>query len=196
MSPSLGNLEDRLVAILRASPRVMTVLETLRALDPPDWRLFSGGVYQTVWNALSGRDPDYGVKDYDIGYFDPDVSWDAEDRVIEAVAAAFPAPLDALVEVRNQARVHLWFADRFGDEDYPALDRTDAALERFLCPAFAVGVRLEADDRISVAAPFGLDDVFALRLRPTPGRPRRAESLQRVCASAQARWPQAVVEIA
>ena len=188
------SLEARLVGILRESPRVMTVLETVRRLAPPDWRLFSGGVYQTVWNALTGRAADYGVKDYDIGYFDRDVSWDGEDRVIKRVAAALSPPLDALVEVRNQARVHLWFADRFGGEPYAPLSTTDEALTRFLCPAFSVGVRLEADDTISIAAPFGLEDVFAMRLRPNPDRPFRVEAFDRVVASALARWPELTVE--
>ena len=194
MSLEGEDLEARLVSILRASPRVMTVLTTVRALAPPDWRLFSGGVYQTVWNALTGRDPDYGIKDYDIGYFDADTGWNAEDRVIKAAAAALPPPLDALVEVRNQARVHLWFADRFGGEDYPPLAGTDEALSRFLCPAFSVGVRLEADDGISLAAPFGLEDVFAMRLRPNPDRPFRREGFDRVVGSARTRWPELTVE--
>ena len=69
------DLSARLEAIVRASPRVMTVLEGLRVLELPDHWLVSGGVYQTVWNVLTGRDIDYGVKDYDAVYFDPDDSW-------------------------------------------------------------------------------------------------------------------------
>jgi hypothetical protein len=42
------------------------------------------------------------------------------------------------------------------------------ALERFASPTFAVGVRLESDDRLHIDAPFGLADVFALCLRPNP----------------------------
>ena len=38
-------------------------------------------------------------------------------------------------------------------------------------PCFAVGVRLEEDGELTVAAPFGLDDVFDLTIRPTPDRP-------------------------
>lgn len=180
-----------LVARLRDSPRVMQVLRTVRDLGLPDWRLFSGAVFQTVWNARTGRAPDYGLKDFDIGYFDPDTSWDAEDVVIRRVAAAFDNELSPLVEVRNQARVHLWFEQRFG-EPYTALASTDEALARFVCPAFAVGVRLEPDDTISVAAPFGLDDVFAMVLRPNPTR-GVARGWDRVVASATARWPELTV---
>jgi hypothetical protein len=180
--------EPRLVAIVRADPGLMHVLTTVRALDLPDWRVFSGAVYQSVWNHVTGRPPGYGIKDYDLGYFDPDTSWDAEDAVIQRVAAAFETPFRDMVEVRNQARVHLWFQDRFG-EPYDALTGTDEALSRFVAPAFAVGVRLEMDDAISIAAPFGLDDVFALTLRPNPSRPL-AKGWDRAVAGAVARWPE------
>jgi len=186
-------LEDSLIAAVRSSPTLMRVLTGVRALDLPDWRLVSGCVYQTVWNGLTGRAPDHGLKDYDAVYFDQDTSYDAEDVHIRRAAAAFPAPLDAMVEVRNQARVHLWFEAKFG-APYAPLRSTDESLERYVCPAFAVGIRLEADDAITVAAPFGLEDAFALRLRPNPNRPFNAAVYARVIASAQARWPELQVE--
>lgn len=187
----MDDLETRLIAIVRQQPQLMQVLTTVRALDLPDWRVFSGAVYQAVWNARTGRAIGYGIKDYDLGYFDPDTSYDAEDAVIRRVAAAIQPPLRDLVEVRNQARVHLWFHDRFG-EPYEPLTSTDEALSRFVAPAFAVGVRLEADDRITVAAPFGLDDLFAMTLRPNPNRPR-AKGWDKAVASARARWPELTV---
>ena len=103
----MDDLESRLIAIVRAQPKLMQVLTTVRALGLPDWRVFSGAVYQAVWNAQTGRAIGYGIKDYDLGYFDPDTSYDAEDVVIRRVASAFPPPLRDLVEVRNQARVRL-----------------------------------------------------------------------------------------
>ena len=64
--------------------------------------------FQNVWNTVEWRAPGNGIKDYDLFYFDDaDLSWDAEDRVIQRAASLF-ADLDATVEVRNQARVHLW----------------------------------------------------------------------------------------
>jgi hypothetical protein len=184
--------EGRLIDAVRASPSLMQVLRGVRDLDLPDWRLVSGCVYQTAWNALSGRAPDYGLKDYDAVYFDPDPTYEAEDVFIRRAAAAFPPPLDRMVEVRNQARVHLWFEGKFG-EPYAPLLRTDEALERFLCPAFAVGVRLEADDAITVAAPFGLDDLFSMTLRPNPRRAFNPEGFARVTASVRTRWPDVTV---
>ncbi len=182
----------RLVAIVRADPDLMTVLTTVRSLCLNDWLVFSGAVYQSVWNAITGRPPGYGVKDFDVGYFDDDVSWDAEDRVIQRVAAAFGERLRSRVEVRNQRRVCEWFERKFG-EPYPPLRDTAEALQRFVAPAFAVGVRLEADDRITVVAPFGLDDVFAMVIRPNPCRPLARQWAQ-VTARARARWPEVTIE--
>ncbi len=188
----MSDLETELVAIVRADPGLMQVLNTVRSLDLPDWRLVSGAVYQAVWNFKTGRPHGYGVKDYDLAYFDgSDLSYEAEDMVIQRVASAFDDPLRSQVEVRNQARVHLWFQSRFG-EPYEALTSTDQALERFVAPTFAVGVRLEADDRITVAAPFGLEDVFALTIRPNPNRPR-ARGWAKVVESARDRWPELTV---
>jgi hypothetical protein len=169
----------------------MTVMEKARELDLPDWLLFSGAIYQRVLNHLTGRDADYGIKDYDIGYFDPDTSWDAEDVVIQRVAAAFEPPLREMVEVRNQARVHLWFEGKFG-EPYAPLANSAEALSRFTSATFAVGARLEADGRMTIVAPFGLEDIFALRLRPNPIR--RTGGFQRTAQAAKARWPELTIE--
>ena len=185
------DLETRLADIVRADPGLMHVLTTVRGLGLDDWRVFSGAVYQSVWNAVTGRPAGYGVRDYDLGYFDPDVSWDAEDAVIKRVAAAFEPPFRDMVEVRNQARVHLWFEGKFG-EPYEALTGTDEALAGFVAPAFAVGVRLEPDDTISVAAPFGLEDVFSLTIRPNPDRPL-ARGWDKAVANATARWPELTI---
>ena len=187
----MSDLEQRLVEIVRGYPDLMQVMTTVRSLGLPDWLIFSGSVYQSVWNTQTGREPGYGVNDFDLGYFDPDTSWDAEDVIIKRVAAAFDEPFRSEVEVRNQARVHLWFGERF-NEPYEALPDTDTALSRFVAPAFAVGVRLEDNDRISVAAPFGLDDMFGLVLRPNPQRPR-ATGWDKVVASATSRWPELTI---
>jgi hypothetical protein len=184
-------LEGRLAEILRAAPSLMQVMERARGLALPDWMIFSGAIYQKALNHLTGRDPDYGLKDYDLGYFDPsDISYEAEDAVIRRAADAFEPPLRELVEVRNQARVHLWFEGKFG-EPYAPLANTAQALDRFTSATFSVGARLEADGRLAILAPFGLEDLFALRLRPNPTR--ETSGFERTAAAALARWPELTV---
>jgi len=179
--------------IVRASPIVMRALERARELAAPDWRLVSGALYQTVWNALTNRPDGYGLKDLDIAYFDDsDLSWDAEDVVIKRADVVFAGGA-VPVEVRNQARVHLWFEERFGDP-YAPLGSTDECLERYTTIAHAVGVRLEADGALDVAAPFGLDDIFALRVQPNPKCVTSGNYAEKA-ARAKATWPE-VEEVA
>jgi len=193
MSASEAELEQRLAAILRAAPSLMGVMATARNLALPDWMIFSGAIYQKAVNHLTGRDPDYGLKDYDLGYFDAgDLSYEAEDQVIRRAAAAYPPPLDALVEVRNQARVHLWFEERFG-EPYAPLNSSAEALTRFTSTMFAVGARLDGDGTLRIFAPFGLSDLFALRLVPNPLR--QTLGFARTAAAAQARWPELTIQV-
>ena len=185
-------LSERLIAILRATPPLMQVLSVARRLCLPDWLVFSGAVYQPVLNHLTGRPLAYGIKDYDLAYFDEsDISYEAEDAVICRVKAAFDEPLRSMVEVRNQARVHLWFEAKFG-EPYAPLSRTAQALERLTSATFAVGVHLEADDRLHIEAPFGLADLIALRLRPNPRR--KTVGFARTAADVRRRWPELVID--
>lgn len=67
----------------------------------------AGAVFQTVWNAVEGHAPGYGIKDHGVFYFDDtDLSWEAEDAVIRRAADLFH-DLPAHIELRNEARVHL-----------------------------------------------------------------------------------------
>ena len=182
----------RFATIIRADPGLMLLLERLRALDLPQWRLVAGCLYQTVWNTLTDRPRGAGIKDYDVIYHDAtDLSWEAEDIVIRRVAAATQDCVGP-VQVRNQARVHLWFADRFGC-NYPQLSCADESLRYYASLVHAVGVRMTADGRLDVAAPFGLDDVFSMRIRPNRALDNSASHADKA-ARAKDIWPQVVIE--
>lgn len=173
--------------ILWSDPLIREALVCARSLDLPDWLLVSGALYNAVWNRLTGRPSGHGTKDFDLCYFDDDLSWDAEDAVIIRAARRFgdfPLP----VEVRNQARVHLWFEERFG-QPYPRLSRSEEALSLFAAKTHAVGVRLGAGDKLEVAAPFGLDDIFSFRVTPNHALDNR-RTYEEKAARAKAMWPE------
>jgi hypothetical protein len=145
----------------------MAMLRRAAGLGLPHWYVGGGAVAQTVWNALTGRDPLHGIRDFDLVYHDrTDLSWAAEDAVIRRGAEVF-AGLPVEVEIRNQARVHLWYPERFG-LPCPPVERTEDAIDRFPSIATAVGVRHEPAGGWTVHARHGIDDIFALLVRPNP----------------------------
>ena len=163
-------LDEQLVAlksVLTQNEVLLEVLGRAASLNLPGWYLTAGCVFQTVWNVVTGRSPTSGIKDYDLFYFDGnDLSWEAEDRVIGAARVRF-ADLRADVEVRNEARVHLWYERKFGVVSRP-YSSTEAAIDSFAATTCCVGIRLETGGRWRVYAPHGLSDVFNLVVRPNP----------------------------
>ncbi|HVB14743.1 MAG TPA: nucleotidyltransferase family protein [Candidatus Dormibacteraeota bacterium] len=163
------------------------VLGRAHTLALPGWYLASGCVGQTVWNVLSGRPPGAGVKDYDLPYFDAtDLSWEVEDRAIRAAQECF-AGVPCPVEVRNEARVHLRYEQRFG-VPCPPYDSTEAAIATFPTTATSVGIRLDLAEFGQVFAPFGLADLLAMVVRANLAlapRPVYEAKVQRW----QAEWP-------
>jgi hypothetical protein len=179
--------EDERAVLLKAwaleNPANAEILRRLPALDLPQAYLVAGCLYQAVWNRQADRPVDAGIKDYDIFYFDPDTSWAAEDRVIRRAAALF-ADLGVVVELKNQARVHLWYGARFG-AGYPPLASTEDGIGRYLVACTCVGIR--ASDG-ALHAPYGLDALWDGVLRMNPVNPRPA-LFQAKAESYRARWP-------
>jgi hypothetical protein len=183
---------DRLEEIIRASPLLMEVLIGLREDGLSDHLLVAGAIYNLVWNRLTGRPDLNGINDIDVFYYDAsDLSWDAEDLVIKRLAARF-AHLPLPVQVRNQARVHLWFPQKFGTPFQP-LTSSAEMLGRYASKTHAVGVRLEADDTMTTVAPFGFDDVFSFRITPNPALANK-KAHEAKAARAQSMWPEVTVE--
>lgn len=165
--------------------------------EASEFWLVSGALYNTVWNRLTGRPVLHGIKDLDIIYFDgSDLSWEAEDALIIRGAEVFrDFPLQ--VEIRNQARVHLWFEERFG-QPYAPLRSATESIERYSTIAHCVGARLAKDGEAAVGgllihAPFGLDDIFSFRIRPNRAIDNR-ETHEIKAARALKFWPELAVQ--
>jgi hypothetical protein len=177
-----------LKAIIADEPLLIDVLRRLRSLALKDGWLVSGAIYNTVWNVLTARPPQTGIRDIDIFYWDDsDLSYEAEDTVInrgDAIFASVPLP----VQIRNQARVHLWYEAHFG-QPYPPLRSSREAVDRFASTTHAVAARLEAEDRIDIYAPYGLDDLFSFRIAPNRSMDNSRTHMTKG-ARAVAVWPE------
>ncbi|MBW9211669.1 nucleotidyltransferase family protein [Mumia sp. zg.B21] len=173
MTPDLRSqlpLDEQVAALrdaLAQNPTLVTVLERTAALDLPGWYVTAGAVFQTVWNVVCDRPADAGIRDYDVFYHDAsDLSWEAEDVVVRRAAEVFD-DLGVEVEVRNEARVHLWYETRFGVA-CPPFRSSEDAIDHFAATTCCVGLRLGADGGWQVYAPHGLGDVFGMVVRPNP----------------------------
>ena len=180
--------EAEVLAAIRQNPVNAAILDRLHALGAPQAHLVAGCLFGAVWNVQAGRPAGENVNDYDLFYYDPDPSYEAEDAVIRRAATLF-ADLDVQLEVRNQARVHLWFEQKFG-QTRPPIRSVREGIDQFLVRCTCLGVGVHG----GLYAPCGLDELEAGLLRPNPlnadhdrrndGRLYRAK-----VQSYQRRWP-------
>lgn len=174
--------EEEFVLTVRRNPVNAAILARLPALGTAQTQLVAGSLFQTVWNCLSGHPPGAQIHDYDIFYWDDDLSYGAEDDVIRRATRLF-GDLDAQIEVRNQARVHVWFPERTGRIRPPLRSVTDG-IDQFLVECTCVGVNAAGH----VYAPHGLGDLVAGRLHPN-SRNHTPDLFAAKAESYVRRWP-------
>lgn len=174
---------DTFISLAMANPLNAEITARLPDLGVAQCMLTAGCLFQAVWNHQADRPADHGVKDYDVFYFDPDLSYEAEDRVIRAAQGVFK-DLGVNVEVRNQARVHLWYGQRFG-RPYPQLHSARDGVDRYLVAGTCIALEVATGE---LYAPYGLQDVAEGVLRINPLHTEPALFAQKAL-SYQARWP-------
>jgi uncharacterized protein len=156
--------EDLLRPILARSPIVTTVIDRWSEIALPDCWLVAGCLAQTVWNDAFGLPPTHGISDIDLVYFEGgDLSAETEAGHAERIRPLF-ADLGLWIDVKNEARVHLWYAEKFGSAQAPYVS-TEDAISTFPTTATAIGVQPRADG-LHVFAPYGLSDLLGLIVRP------------------------------
>lgn len=165
------------------------LLSILPKLALPQCTLTAGCLFQAAWNFKSGKPAAWGVKDYDVFYFDNgDLSFEAEDAVIQR-AGRILGDLGARVEIKNQARVHLWYGEKFG-KPYPQLTCVQGGIDRFLVSCTRVGIDVNSGE---LYTPDGLDDMWNGILRMNPIIPE-PELFARKCEAYRSRWPWLTIE--
>ncbi len=161
-----ANDEQLFLKYVQENPINKQILQLAPQLGVSDWWLTAGALFQTVWNVLEGKDPQNGIRDYDFFYFDEDTSYEAEDAVIRRAQELFK-DIDAEIEVRNEARVHIWYEEHFGIPAIPFLSSADA-IDHFAAKTCCFAVTTDKNGKPRVYAPHGYEDLFARRIIPNP----------------------------
>ncbi|MFS3135178.1 nucleotidyltransferase family protein [Gluconacetobacter sacchari] len=181
--------QNGLRALISQSPLLNPVLEHWTQIALPHAWLVAGAIAQTVWNHAFGLPPDHGIDDIDIVYFDENLGEDAEAAHAARIERLF-AGLPVRVDVKNQARVHVWYEEKFG---YPIMPyrSVEQAITTFPTTATAVGVR-PGNGAFALCAPFGLSDLLAPVVRANKRQITR-ELYEKKTARWRGHWPDLTV---
>lgn len=156
---------ERLLRIVEKSPILMQVFEHVKELGLETYYVGAGCIVQTVWNDLTNRPLNYGISDIDIVYFnDTDLSYRAEDEMITR-GKKLLTDIPIQIDMKNQARVHLWYEEKFGTAIKP-YHTIESAIDTWPTTATSLGLRLDHTQNWTLYAPFGLDDLFNMVIRP------------------------------
>lgn len=159
----LEKQKDKLIEICLKTPNLKRIFNNLDFPNDFPWYIGAGCVNQTVWNHITDKDITYGIGDYDIAYWDDNISKEAELATQKTVMEQFTDPSVEL-EVINEARVHLWFEEDFGKKIEPFIN-VEHAISTWPTTATCVGIT-RVNKEYSVVAPYGLNDLFSMKLRP------------------------------
>ncbi|ARM87487.1 hypothetical protein RHEC894_CH01148 [Rhizobium sp. CIAT894] len=175
-----------LQAIISKSPLLRTVLDRWDRIALPDVRLVAGALAQTVWNHAFGFAHDHGINDIDIVYFDDnDLSESTEADHSARIRGLF-RDLPVWIDVKNQARVHVWYKEKFGYSIAPYTSTQDA-ITTFPTTAAAVGIR-PVGNELDLCAPYGLSDLLAPLVRANKKQITR-EVYEKKIARWSTLWP-------
>jgi len=151
--------EEDILSLISEDKWMMDILQAAKALNLPDWWICAGFVRSKVWDALHNFKDRTALPDIDVIYFDPT-------NIDESVEKEYEARLLRLMpnlpwSVKNEARMHL------ANNISPYSSSVDA-ISKFPEIASALGVSIDGEGNLILAAPWGIEDVINFEIRPTP----------------------------
>lgn len=183
--PDRNDLHQQLLHLARQNPWLMDALHAASSLQLQSWCIGAGAVRNLVWDHLHER-VTQAPGDIDLVYFEPAADAEQDAALCERLSACCS---DLHWDVTNQAHVHRWYADYFG-QPMAALSSLEEAVGSWPEYATAVGLYLDEDAALHVVAPHGLEDLFALRVRHNPTHFGATTYNQRLAQKRfQERWP-------
>ncbi len=177
--------------VIMSSEMINMAVTRAKQLNIDNYYIGAGCVAQTVWNYLFDKPLEYGIKDIDFVYFDSmNIDHKSENKVIEQIKQLY-SDLSIEIDVKNQARVHLWYKDHFGYaiEPYTSIE---SAINTWPTTATAIGVRMEKNNEFKVYAPFGLNDLFGKIVRANKAQITK-QIYENKVSSWLDKWPDLIV---
>ncbi|WP_109434673.1 MULTISPECIES: nucleotidyltransferase family protein [Aquimarina] len=154
----MQKLENKLIEIIESDVWMINILKIVGNLNLNDCWIGAGFVRNKVWDEKHGKTRTQ-LNDIDVIYFDKSNPSKKCDLEIENKLRKFNSNLNW--SVKNQSRMHT----RNGHNQYTNCNQAIAFWPE---TATSIAVRLNFENKIEYIAPYGLEDLFNLLVRPTP----------------------------
>ncbi|WP_347551579.1 nucleotidyltransferase family protein [Pseudalkalibacillus hwajinpoensis] len=151
--------ESDIIKLIQDDAWMMEILYCAKKLYLPDWWICAGFVRSKVWDTIHGFEKRTPLPDIDVIYFDSSRTEEANEKAIEKKLHKEVSGIPW--SVKNQARMHVI------NEAEPYRSSIES-VSKFPETATALGVKLDYQNKLTLAAPYGLDDVIHMVVKPTP----------------------------
>ena len=150
--------EETIISIIKDDQWMMEILQAAKSLNLPDWWICAGFVRSKIWDTLHHFNERTPLPDIDVIFFDPVNTDEFEEKKLEKeLKSRMPC---VPWSVKNEARMHI------RSNMLPYSSSVDA-ISKFPETATALGVKLDENDNVILAAPWGISDLVNLEVKPT-----------------------------
>jgi hypothetical protein len=149
---------NELIDIITKDELIIKTLTIVKNLKLNDCWVGAGFIRNKVWDILHKKNT-IKLNDIDVVFFDKtNISEKLEKEIEQQLNEIDPK---IKWSVKNQARMHF-------RNNHLKYINTDNAISYWPETATAIAVRLNLNDKIEILAPYGLNDLFNLIVKPTP----------------------------
>lgn len=153
--------EQDILNLISRDNWMMEILHVAEKLDLHDWVIGAGFVRNKVWDYLHGYNkPQVDTADIDLVYYDPNGN---DQKADEELSENLQKETGVKWEVVNEFYAHKW-------NNLLPYKSTEDALSQWPETVTAIGVKLE-NGKLKLIAPYGIDDLVNLVIRPSPRFP-------------------------
>lgn len=179
---------EKFISILKENKDLITILDYICELNLPNFYIAAGSIFQTIWNYYDQKPLNFGIKDIDIIYYDPNnLSKEYEKKLENKIIEHFKAlNLNYEFDVHNEARMHLWKKEN-ENKDINQYKNSEDAIDQWIATVQSIGITKE-NDNIKVYAPYGLSDIFSRTIRPIKHKANSKELYDKKVESWQKRF--------
>lgn len=182
--------EKNFIELIQKNEEIMGILEIIHELSLKDAWLCAGTIRNYIWDTLSQSLGRNETSDVDVVFYDSGISYEETIRIEKKLKKEYP---NYLWELKNEVYMHIHNPDTL-----PYKSARDA-INKFPEKCTAIALRLNQEKQIEVYAPYGLEELCAFRVSPTP---HFLENKQRMATFAarinkkdwQSKWPAIKIE--